>query len=117
MDLRKERAINPKDRGAIKWTAIMLPEHVGLTRKYFAEDGRIEQPILDEYEIEEIEAKIHLAMAENEALEFRYWRDGFVDSVVGRVHYIDAITKDLRLVDAQGAVVRLRFRELVRVYG
>jgi len=104
-----------KDRGAKKWTAMMLPEHVGLVRKYFAEDGRIDQPILDEYEIEEIESRIHFAMETGDALEFRYWRDGFVDSVVGRVHYVDAITKELRIVEDGGSVVRLKFSELTGV--
>jgi len=104
-----------KDRGNKKWTSLMLTDHLGLLRDYFAEGGRIEQPILDEYEIEEIEARIHLAMEENAALEFRYWRDGFVSSVVGRVHYVDPLTKELRIVEETGAVTRLNFRELTGI--
>lgn len=104
-----------RDRGTIKWTSLFLPEHVKSLRNYFANDGYSEQPILDEYEIEEMESRIHFSMEAGEALEFGYWRDGFVSSVVGRVHYVDALTKELRIVGEDGEVVRLRFSELVSV--
>lgn len=104
-----------KDRGAKKWTSLMLTEHVGLLRDYFANDGWSEQPILDEYEIAEMESKIQFAAESGEALEFGYWRDGFVSSVVGRVRKVDAITKEIRIVDEDGGNIRLRFSELVSV--
>lgn len=106
-----------RDRGTIKWTSLFLPEHVKSLRNYFANDGYTEQPILDEYDIAEMEQRIHFSMEAGESLEFGYWRDGFVSSVRGRVRYIDVITKELRIVEEgdSGAVLRLRFSELVSV--
>lgn len=106
---------NIRDRGAKKWTSLMLTEHVGLLRDYFANDGWSEQPILDEYEIEEMESKIQYAAESGDSLEFGYWRDGFVSSVVGRVKKIDAITKELYIIEESGGNLRLKFSELVSV--
>ncbi|WP_078548610.1 YolD-like family protein [Litchfieldia alkalitelluris] len=104
-----------KDRGTKKWTSLFMPEHIAMLRKAWDDGEKSEQPILDYYEIEEMEAKIHYAMEINAMLVFRYWRDGFTAELVGHVHYIEPITKELRIRDSEGANVKLRFSELANV--
>ena len=38
---------NLKDRGSIKWTAMMLPEHVGLLRELESRQNKVKRPVLD----------------------------------------------------------------------
>ena len=44
---------NLKDRGSIKWTAMMLPEHVGLLRKLESGQDKVKRPVLDMSQIED----------------------------------------------------------------
>ncbi|MED1749275.1 hypothetical protein [Bacillus zhangzhouensis] len=37
-----------RDRGAIKWTAMMLPEHVARLKHDLAETKKTDKPIIDE---------------------------------------------------------------------
>jgi hypothetical protein len=98
-----------RDRGTIKWTSIFLPEHVEMLREYMIEYDKTQKPILDEYEIAEIETKIQYAYEARLPLKFRYWRDGFEGEVTGRIRKIDALTKEMRL---EGAVkLRLALRK------
>jgi YolD-like protein len=57
-------------------------EHVEMLREYMIEYDKTQKPILDEYEIAEIEAKIQARLS----LKFRYWCDGFEGEVTGRTH-------------------------------
>ncbi|MDL4839717.1 YolD-like family protein [Aquibacillus rhizosphaerae] len=42
------------DRGTIKWTSLMLPEHVEMLKKLWNEDKTQTKPLLDEQELEQI---------------------------------------------------------------
>ena len=44
-----------RDRGNIKWTAIMLPEHVAAVKQELINLKKVKQPILDEDRLTEIE--------------------------------------------------------------
>jgi len=50
-----------RDRGNIKWTAMLLPEHVKAVRDWLETDGHIERPNLDDWELESILMEIDLA--------------------------------------------------------
>lgn len=54
-----------KDRGTIKWTAMMLPEHVQHLKELVIDERRVEKPILDEQMVEEFELIICEAMKFN----------------------------------------------------
>ncbi|MDQ9096528.1 YolD-like family protein, partial [Bacillus licheniformis] len=57
---------NLKDRGSIKWTAMMLPEHVSLLRELESRQNKVKRPVLDLSQIEDMEMVI------SEAMEFNY---------------------------------------------
>lgn len=40
-----------RDRGRIKWTAMMLPEHVKMLRVWQQEEGRVKAVEVDEQQI------------------------------------------------------------------
>jgi hypothetical protein len=58
-----------KDRG-IKWTAMMLPDHVHLLKEARFDEERIQKPVLDVHEIDELEIRILEAMETNSPLVF-----------------------------------------------
>lgn len=50
-----------KDRGTIKWTALMLPEHVQQLRKWRNDAEEREPEALESWQLEELNDKISLA--------------------------------------------------------
>ncbi|PAE16966.1 hypothetical protein CHH91_06910 [Virgibacillus sp. 7505] len=46
------------DRGKIKWTSLMLPEHVEMLQQMGREIGKTMPPIIDEQQLEELEQKM-----------------------------------------------------------
>lgn len=90
-----------RDRGNIKWTSMMLPEHVKLLRDWSEEDAYQEKPELDEQQLEQFNETICFAMEENTELIFTYYKDHFFHTCSGYVHYIDPIQHTLRIVDEE----------------
>ncbi|OIJ22025.1 hypothetical protein BKP45_04935 [Anaerobacillus alkalidiazotrophicus] len=88
-----------KDRGNIKWTSLMLPEHVEMLRKWADDLNKVPRPMLDEQQWEEIEITVTDAIADNNVLAFTYWEDGYYKTLIGRVHFIDMNGKQFRIVD------------------
>ncbi|MBU9720140.1 YolD-like family protein [Bacillus alkalicola] len=95
---------NNKDRGTIKWTAMMLPEHVGMLRDLEHNLKKQPKPEIDEQKLEEYEFTICEALEFNKELTFHYWKNGFFEDVTGHVHYIDHITKRLHIKSTSGDV-------------
>ena len=54
-----------RDRGTIKWTAMMLPKHVKLLSEWQAED-----------DFEELAHQIQIAFQTNSELTIQYWQNG-----------------------------------------
>lgn len=88
-----------RDRGNIKWTALMLPEHVAMVKKVYADQNKVAKPTLDEQEIEEIERVINGGMSDNLQLVFTYWKNGYFKTLIGRVYRIDHIGRHIRVED------------------
>ncbi|MGJ3196968.1 YolD-like family protein [Peribacillus frigoritolerans] len=51
------------------------------------------KPILDEYQLEEFEDKIHTAMEFVSPVMFTVWEDGFYWEYTGMIHRFDPLTK------------------------
>ena len=54
----------PRDRGTIKWTSMMLPEHLTQLKQDLIDVSKIEKPSLDDQQIEEMDLLV------SEVLEF-----------------------------------------------
>lgn len=88
-----------RDRGNIKWTSLMLPEHVAMVRQIYANKDKVAKPQLDEQELEEIERIIGEGMQEQTNLVFTYWVDGYYRTVIGRVSKFNQLRQTLRVID------------------
>ncbi|MGM0874091.1 MAG: YolD-like family protein [Bacillota bacterium] len=105
-----------RDRGNIKWTSMMLPEHVKLLREWSEADAYQVKPELDEQQLEQFNETIYMAMEEHAELVFTYYKDHFHHTCSGYVHYIDPIRHTLRIVDEQnGNRLQLPLQAIVDV--
>ena len=78
-----------RDRGTIKWNAMMLPEHVKLLREWKAEDDYVQVPEIDEWAQEEIAEQLQIATQSNAYIELTYWQDGKIKKEGGYVQRLE----------------------------
>ncbi|MCE4052042.1 YolD-like family protein [Bacillus sp. Au-Bac7] len=104
-----------RDRGNIKWTAIMLPEHVAAVKQELINLEKVKKPILDEDRLAEIEMLIHEGMEYNYLLEFKLFKKGFIESIIGHTHFIDYIKKEFRIKDKNDLIHKIPFQIIVDV--
>ena len=91
-----------RDRGTIKWTAMMLPEHVKLLHEWQAEDDYVPKPQHDEYDFEELAHQIKTAVQTNSLVHVTYWQNGEAFSVEGTVQALPMQSPKLVILSPQG---------------
>lgn len=104
-----------RDRGLIKWNGFFMPEHVKALKNLHIEDQKIKMPLLDEYQLQEYEERIHYAMEYRLPVEFKLYDNGFEETVKGHVHYVDQINKRFNVKDNQSQVHYVRYDEIMDV--
>lgn len=103
-----------RDRGLMKWQGMMLPEHVEMLRELDIDLNRERKPLLDEYQIQEFEEKLHYAIAFNYPVKLSVWQEGFTHELEVHVHYIDSLKKQIRALDKEECH-RIDFGDIVGV--
>ncbi|MCP8625499.1 YolD-like family protein [Bacillus subtilis] len=93
----------------------ILPEQRAALLNRKKEVQKIEKPILDEYQLEEMAHTIYEAMEFNSALVIRVYRDGFIEEVTGHIHYIDEVKQRLHVKDLKGDTWFIAFETLLSV--
>ncbi|WP_412094111.1 YolD-like family protein [Bacillus atrophaeus] len=76
-----------------------MPEQRAALLNRKREIQKIEKPILDEYQLEEMARTICEAMEFNSALAISVYRDGFIEGSNRTVHYIDEVKQRLHVKD------------------
>lgn len=88
-----------RDRGKIKWTAMMLPEHVAIIRDYIANEGKVKKPTLDEWDLRHLEESIGLALTQNADIKLKYWCNGEILIRGGKITKVDTARRLLYVED------------------
>ena len=78
-----------RDRGNIKWNAMMLTEHVTLLREWQEQDQYIEKPQLDEWALQELSEQLQLAFQQKLEVEMKVWNEKQIAKVTGILSKID----------------------------
>ncbi|MBD1378737.1 YolD-like family protein [Metabacillus arenae] len=104
-----------RDRGNIKWTSMMLPEHVKLLREWKEEERYQTKPALDEQQLEEFNEIICNAMEFHHPLQFKYYDKHQFHHCTGHVHYIDTIKQTIRIVTENDERIDLPFQDIVHI--
>lgn len=105
-----------RDRGKLKWApAAFLPEYTKMLRDLDRDYHRQQKPIIDDFQFEGFDQRICYSMEFNFAVKITKWVDGFTYEIVGRVHYVDPIHKEVRLKTESDKVERLKMAEIIAV--
>ncbi|RFU71454.1 YolD-like family protein [Peribacillus saganii] len=105
-----------RDRGKLKWqSAFFMPEHVSLLRAMKTDYHRIDKPVLDEYQIEELEQKICLAMEFTYQIKIQVWNAGFIKEYKGFIHRLDELSKRIFLELDDESMKKIYFSEIIGI--
>ncbi|MCY8167331.1 YolD-like family protein [Bacillus spizizenii] len=104
-----------RDRGTIKWTSMMLPEHLTQLKQDLIDVSKIEKPSLDDQQIEEMNLLVSEALEFNKELVLKLFNNGFVENVTGRVHYINFEQQKLHVKDQNDNTVYINMNNIIGV--
>ena len=104
-----------RDRGTIKWTSLMLPEHLTQLKQDLIDVSKIEKPSLDDQQIEEMDLLVSEALEFNKELKFKLFNNGFVENVNGRVHYINFEQHRLHVKDQNDNTIYINMNNIIGV--
>ncbi|MEC2198621.1 YolD-like family protein [Bacillus subtilis] len=104
-----------RDRGTIKWTSMMLPEHLTQLKQFLIDVSKIEKPSLDDQQIEEMDLLVSEALEFNKELKFKLFNNGFVENVTGRVHYINFEQHRLHVKDQNDNTIYFNLNNIIGV--
>lgn len=97
-----------RDRGTIKWNAMMLPEHVKLLREWKAEDYYVKIPEIDEWAQQEIAEQLQIAQETSAYTELTYWNNG---QIVKERGMVQSLQQELIVFEGR----KILFVHLIRV--
>ncbi|MET3696226.1 YolD-like protein [Bacillus oleivorans] len=104
-----------RDRGRIKWTSMMLPEHVKLLRDW-AEEDKYETPKeLDEQQLEHMNQLLEEAIASDYPLLVTYFENHHYQTVKGQVYKVDPYQHRLYLKGENEEVVLIPFERIGQI--
>ncbi len=104
------------DRGKIKWqSAFFMPEHVKMLKDMERDLMKSRKPILDQYEIEDMENRIHLEMEYAKDVHIQTWNEGFVLDYKGFINRLDALEKVIYLKGTNDIFEKIRFTEVIKL--
>ncbi|WP_066189359.1 YolD-like family protein [Amphibacillus sp. Q70] len=95
------------ERGTIKWTSLMLPEHVQMLNEWTEEDNWKTKPILDEQQIEENSMKLQLAIHNNLTVEIKHYKDRYFHMAKGKLYKIDIVNKYIKIDNEERTKINL----------
>ncbi|KGP93067.1 hypothetical protein N780_12140 [Pontibacillus chungwhensis BH030062] len=91
-----------RDRGTMKWTSLMLPEHVEMMKKMWEEDGKLPPPSLDEQALSELNEAC-LEAHENQALvRITVYSKGELKQLEGKITHLIPQEQSLRILTVAG---------------
>ncbi|MED3661299.1 YolD-like family protein [Ureibacillus sp. FSL K6-8385] len=78
-----------RDRGNIKWNAMMLPEHVKMLREWREKDRCEERPVLDEWALQDLNEQLIAACANHCEVELKIWQNRRIFKAAGKIAELD----------------------------
>lgn len=86
----------PVGRGMIKWAPFAtLPEQFETIQQYIIDQNKITRPVLSDDQLAELNIRLHEALQYAQPVEFKFYNNGFVDSVRLTIYRIDAINYEI----------------------
>lgn len=101
------------DRGNIKWTTMMLPEHAEALRQLREQQEYKDKPILDDQLMEDNAIKLQLAIHEDLTVEIKYFKNRDFYFIKGKLRSVDR-SSILTINDEDRT--KIRFSDVIEVY-
>lgn len=101
------------DRGSIKWSSMMLPEHAKLLRKLWEEDNKTNKPILDAQQIEILNRELQIAYEKNIPVELKLYTLEGMKRVVAEIIKLDSLSKEVHVIMENGEIEHLPFHQII----
>ncbi|MED1487873.1 MULTISPECIES: YolD-like family protein [Bacillus] len=105
-----------KDRGNIKWTSMMLPEHVEMLRQWVKEDQAEPQKELDEQQLEFLNEALLEAMEFHHTVTITYYSHRRYQQITGIIHSCNEQEQTLHLADHTGKVHSIPLNTIIDIY-
>lgn len=101
MNLQRSGITMIRDRGNIKWTAMMLPEHVQRLRIWQREDEQIAKPAFDEWTLQALEEELLQAYYGKKEVLLEVWNQQTSTKYQGIITTLMSEEKKLCLHDSE----------------
>lgn len=93
----------------------MLPEHVQALKELKMEDDKINKPILDPQQLEELNQVLFEAIEEHHFLTFSYYTNGEIRRFKGKVYFLDEIKKEIHIMDTESPLQILKLENIIHI--
>ncbi|GGF21521.1 hypothetical protein GCM10010954_20430 [Halobacillus andaensis] len=93
--------MDSRDRGTIKWTSLMLPEHVEMIKKVWKEDKRVEKGMLDEQKAAEIDFILQRALHDQLTVDLSVHNGFDYESWRLKITAVDKRSRKIKALDLQ----------------
>lgn len=103
-----------RDRGKIKWMAMMLPDHISLLREWEADDEFLKRPDLSEWDLENIQEELERGLKMKCQTLVKVWDDGKIKSYFGTIESIELHNRCIMLQDPFD-MERIKFEDIMSV--
>lgn len=105
-----------RDRGLMKWaSSFMLPEHVELLKGMDFDYHKTDKPVLDEYQLQEIDEKLSAAIEYHMPVIIEMWNDGFFNDIEGTLKRVDNNNKLVWITERSGDLHKIKYENIVGV--
>ncbi|WP_227397208.1 YolD-like family protein [Jeotgalibacillus aurantiacus] len=107
---------NGKDRGTIKWTSMMMPEHVAMLKDYLKNEYEAEEkPIMDEQVMEQIFMSIEESCEQHQTIDLHVHEKIKREKIRGRVTNINYMDRHITMDTDELFNRKIKFDDVVGI--
>jgi len=102
-----------QDRGTIKWSTLMLPEHAEMLKELWRQDKKAVKPILDPQEMEMLNRRLLEAYAQQHTITISIYENGLEINYTGKLKRMDREKGCFILKMEHGWEMKIDFNSLI----
>lgn len=104
-----------KDRGNIKWTAMMLTEHVREIRAWYESDNDVEEPEYDEFSINALADDLNISYETQVNVRITYWVNKRTETFEGEI--VELLPNEQAIkIKSKENVYKLKLKYIIKVH-
>lgn len=104
-----------RDRGTIKWTSMMLPEHVQILKDMWEEDKLDKAPELDEQALEELNTAIMTAFENQQEIHLHMYHNGSFHEYHGFVQKLLPQQRAIKLITMDNSTYTIQIASIIQI--